>query len=428
MSVSTSYTGPVITYDANGDGGVPMLFAESATAVDPAVTAAMEAKVEDLTPYRNALKDVIDACALIPLGTGLNQYTETSEYTTALSAAETVYADGSATKSDLQTATSDLETAIAGLSINLPTTGKFYRIKGYSNNYITSNSASSNASMNGTASANNIVYYSAEGNLVFFGSGFGLYNTSIVAPAGNTLNAYTFSQGAQMGKYYVTSNASGVGQYCYDNTSNGSKLDRNGSAVTSGSYQTDWTLEEITTLPVTITSAGYATLYSPVALTIPTGVTAYIASDEGNYLHLTAIENSENVIPANTGVILAGNANTYDFTVTTTETTVSGNVLTGSVAAISRPENSYILATGDKGVGFYKDGATTIPGFKAYLQASAGVKGFLSFDFGTEDAIESIVNDQLTKDNAAIFNLAGQRISKLQKGVNIVNGKKVLVK
>ena len=41
--------------------------------------------------------------------------------------------------------------------------------------------------------------------------------------------------------------------------------------------------------------------------------------------------------------------------------------------------------------------------------------------------IEAIDNGQLTMDNA-IYNLAGQRLNKKQKGINIVGGKKVSVK
>ena len=41
------------------------------------------------------------------------------------------------------------------------------------------------------------------------------------------------------------------------------------------------------------------------------------------------------------------------------------------------------------------------------------------------DGIKNVnVNDNLN--NAAIYNMAGQRMSKLQKGINIVDGKKVL--
>ena len=184
-------------------------------------------------------------------------------------------------------------------------------------------------------------------------------------------------------------------------------------------------LEKVTSLPVTISSVGYSTFYSPVALTIPGGVTAYIASDEGDYLHLTAIDGG--TIPANTGVILAGEAGTYNFAITTGGS-VDSNELTGTVAAIARPADSYVLSGGDNGLGFYADGAETIPGFKAYLP-SASVKGFLGFNFDGADAIQAIGNGQLTIDNdKVIYNLAGQRVSKLQRGVNIINGKKVVVK
>ena len=367
--------------------------------------------------------DAIAQLEAYPYGTGLNQYSLVVEGNDYTSQATTII-------SELKTAgytTENLANAqlmLAGTSINLPATGKFYRIKGYSCNYITSNAAGSNGAMNGTANANNIVYYSAEQNLIFFGSGYGLYNTSIIAPTGSTLNAYTFMQGAQLCHYYVKSNYAGGGQYCYDNTANGTKLDRNGSPVTSGSYQTDWTLEEVTTLPVTISSVGYATLYAPVALTIPTGVTAYKAEDKGETLSLTAIEGG--VIPAEEGVILEG-AGSYDFAITTTETTISDNALTGTVVAIARPTGSYILSTsGGANVGFYADGSQTIPGFKAYLPATVGgsVKTFV---FGDDATGISDLNDVKDSKNI-IFNVAGQRMSKMQKGINIVNGKKVAMK
>jgi hypothetical protein len=37
-----------------------------------------------------------------------------------------------------------------------------------------------------------------------------------------------------------------------------------------------------------------------------------------------------------------------------------------------------------------------------------------------------MVNGQSSMVNGPIFNLAGQRMSKQQKGVNIINGKKIL--
>ncbi len=382
-------------------------------------TEALAALEEHFHPAAEALfNDAIATLEAINFGTGLNQYSFTGSYAGYTSQAATII-EGLKSQGYSEDNLAAAQALLANYALNMPATGKFYRIQGYSGNYITSNTAGSNASMNGTASVNNIVYYSAEKNLVFFGGGFGLYNTSIVAPAGSSLNAYDFMEGAQKGHYYVKSNASGMGTYCYDNTANGTKVDRNGSPVTSGSYQTDWTLEEITTLPVTISSAGYATLYSPVALEIPEGVKAYVAVDEGKYLHLDAIE--DGVIPAETGVVLAGEKGSYDFAITTGGTAKSE--LTGTLAAISRPADSYILATGANDVAFYKDGATTIPGFKAYLIADGGgtVKTFI---FGGETEVKAIEAAQNA--GKVVYDLSGRRVKNPAKGVYIVNGKKVL--
>ena len=46
---------------------------------------------------------------------------------------------------------------------------------------------------------------------------------------------------------------------------------------------------------------------------------------------------------------------------------------------------------------------------------------------GSTDGIGIIDNGQLTIDNSPIYNLNGQRVESLQKGINIVNGKKILV-
>ena len=62
---------------------------------------------------------------------------------------------------------------------------------------------------------------------------------------------------------------------------------------------------------------------------------------------------------------------------------------------------------------------------KAYLPASAVTAGarFLSFDFGTETAIESV---ESVENNAVVYDLSGRRVQKAQKGLYIVNGAKVI--
>ena len=67
----------------------------------------------------------------------------------------------------------------------------------------------------------------------------------------------------------------------------------------------------------------------------------------------------------------------------------------------------------------------SIYGLRAYFDIPVGaeVKGFVIEDGAT--GLTTINNGQWTMDNA-IYNLAGQRLKKAQKGTNVVNGKKVL--
>ena len=86
----------------------------------------------------------------------------------------------------------------------------------------------------------------------------------------------------------------------------------------------------------------------------------------------------------------------------------------------------YVLAQPEgQPVGFYKANEGTIKAGKAYIEVPATeVKVFY---FNGEDATGiNGLNDVNDLNDAAIYNVAGQRVSKLQKGINIVNGKKVL--
>ena len=455
MSVSTNYTGPVITYDSKGDGGVPMLFTESATAVDASVTDIMVSKVTDLTPFKNALKTLIDECALITTGTGLNEYTAPNEYATALADAQAVYADGDATQSELQTATSNLESAMAGLSINLPASGSFIRIKTSPAHISTPTYLTSQNKLVGQyynceftqesskiSGAETVLYYDGT-SLLGYSTGLWLKNNGGFAewytdPATSGTSVVFMQAGnGAFGRYNIKFNGA---RYLYTR-SEGLYSDAAGNVGTDEGY--NFILEKVTTLPVTISSALYATLYAPVALMIPNGgVQAYVISS------LTATEATltelSTTIPANTPVILkASQADTYDFAITTSEAFSGTNKLEGQVAAFAVSADDvtnkvyYTLQQNVAGTAvglFPKTAAGSIAGFKAYLPASnfpsqSSVKGFtFVFDNGDETGINDIQNGQVIMNGDVIYNVAGQRLNQLQRGVNIVNGKKVLVK
>ena len=76
-------------------------------------------------------------------------------------------------------------------------------------------------------------------------------------------------------------------------------------------------------------------------------------------------------------------------------------------------------------------GEQRLKGFRAYFTVDDGspVKAFFENDIFIDDEATGLVNlnDNLNK-NEAIYNLAGQRVQKAQKGLYIVNGRKVVVK
>ncbi len=180
-------------------------------------------------------------------------------------------------------------------------------------------------------------------------------------------------------------------------------------------------------------------------------VSAYTGSIMGNWIQTTEVAGG--IIPEATPVILKGDPFTYKFKVGVFEEedpenalkiydkTVDGgkalakrqvipepvlnNDLKGTFEPISA-EGKYVLAKPEgKDVCFYQAISGNIEPCKAYLELNSEVKAFyINFD-GNATAIEN-VNANVNNNNDAIYNLAGQKLSKLQKGINIVNGKKIL--
>lgn len=68
--------------------------------------------------------------------------------------------------------------------------------------------------------------------------------------------------------------------------------------------------------------------------------------------------------------------------------------------------------------------SATLKGFRAYFTVDGASVKALTFDFDEDETSLSFISSPEGKE--CIYNLAGQRVSKMQKGVNIVNGKKIL--
>ena len=169
-----------------------------------------------------------------------------------------------------------------------------------------------------------------------------------------------------------------------------------------------------------IGSTGFATMYLPTtSVSIPTGVTASTAVVNEPWVTTTPIQSS--LISAGTPVVLQGAEGFYSFVPVNATTDAVENDLKGTAEPLEANGSQYVLASKDGVVGFYQ-ATGTIPAGKAYIEkAGAGVKGFF---FGGADGIAEVEtgNDS----DAAIFDLSGRRVVKAQKGIYIINGKKVL--
>jgi hypothetical protein len=174
---------------------------------------------------------------------------------------------------------------------------------------------------------------------------------------------------------------------------------------------------------VTIGDANYTTFVAPYNIaSMPEGVEAYACQVNENSVHLEPVT----AIPAGEAVVLK-NAGTYTFRpATSTVELGADNDLLPSDGTV-QGANIFALANKSEGVGFYRvSEEIAVPAGKGYLViGDAGVKSFYGFDEDDATAIE-MVNGQSSMVNGPIFNLAGQRMSKQQKGINIINGKKIL--
>ena len=87
----------------------------------------------------------------------------------------------------------------------------------------------------------------------------------------------------------------------------------------------------------------------------------------------------------------------------------------------------YVLANKSKGIGFYKYTGTTLPKGKAIWMKEDGSAETVKFSF--DDIISAIEALHGNTTNAAIYDLQGHRLDKVQKGqINVINGQKIMFK
>ena len=214
-----------------------------------------------------------------------------------------------------------------------------------------------------------------------------------------------------------------------------------------------WTIHyvyEVTEVPsfkANITAAGFATFFAPREVAIPENVKAYYIAADGINGESVTLTQIEKVIPANTAVILEGAEGEYSFNVSETgAAAVSGNLLKGTIINTNIVGQAYVLGNdAEDGVGLYKtqmrnvqlsnaSGSVSVfknNAYKAYLPASAvpaTANGAANFSFRFEGGTTGIENVEVESASNVIYDLTGRKVNAVERGIYIINGKKVLVK
>ena len=180
---------------------------------------------------------------------------------------------------------------------------------------------------------------------------------------------------------------------------------------------------------ISISDAGWASFSCASEVAIPDGVTAYYAQQKDEST-ITLKEITGGYIPANTGVVVSGTANSYAATITATDATLEEDNLLQPWLTAGTPEATtyYTLAVdGDKNPVFKESTGGTLTAGKAYLVLPSGVNvRELSVVFDSETT--GITSTAMQSSTGQYYDLQGRRIAQPAKGLYIVNGRKVVIR
>lgn len=412
-----------------------------------------------------ALNEKINEAGQYPIGTAYGEYIATEGWSEAIDAARALTAVTLAAynEENVTTATNNLTNNISALNVNMPQPGDLVRIKSARtdlNNYNYLGAANNTSysetgkdfskravyvqGKTGDNEAATIFLYTQDGKLLNLSTGYYLENNSSFLgyngiTGGTTVN-YVKDQGHGRinNQFYITFKGDGNTTRClYAQTKSKDGANHyftdaaSDDQIGSNDAGYRFILEKVSSLPVKVTAAGYGTLYTPAALTIPTEVKAYAATinETTGTADLTEVTGT---VAAGTGLVLEGEGN-YSFAVAAEGGIApEANDLTGSVATTDYANDGsdiFILAMpAGKEAGFYlmNDDDRIIKGGKAFLRKSGAQANAYIFNFGETTGIGSVEQQENGKD--VIYDLSGRRVTKAQRGLYIVNGRKVLVK
>lgn len=214
----------------------------------------------------------------------------------------------------------------------------------------------------------------------------------------------------------------------FNHTKGSTPLIASYSIFSSTNYSKVQLYKKVTVETLTTSAGGYATYSADYAVNYSDlGLKAYTLTVDETKKTVTAKEFT-GVVPAGGAVLVKGTTSTaYTLTPATTEgdATFATDLKTGATKA-NGTQYGFTTKFGTPAFAQVASGQD-IPAKKGYIVLSGASAAKYSICFGDEaTGIQTI--EAASAANAAMYNLAGQRVDKAYKGIVIVNGKKYLNK
>ena len=252
----------------------------------------------------------------------------------------------------------------------------------------------------------------------------------------NEAGIYLFEETSTTDVYKIRSNSDGIN---YVNVYKEHGVVGNDKATKAG--LATYTIEEVETFPLTLQADGTAAMCLPFNVVIPEGIYAYDATaadieynaeSNGYICTMRAIASPGKTLKGGTPTIINGSEGTHQFVITMSDhdavTSLSESLLKGKYVESNLTQNGdtkkFLFANST-----FKtfDGSKDIAANQCWMECSGAQASELTVHFSDPTDIEVIPSTPQEK-SINIYSIAGKRLSHPQKGINIVDSKKVLVK